>query len=234
MPTYGTDTRTYVPTAFSFAYDGITQGWGTLNLMSINDVSNQAGPVNNKLSISDLSVSFADTNGSIWTALGNGTTAFNKDFSGTVFIGGSMGNVSSPLGNRFQKVSESGAWSVPFHTGKIREVGKTGNVVSIRSENLMNFISQLKWKFPLANSTDYQYFVGSHFGKFSFAVDNLSATWQNLLDNAAYKKESNNTEADVYFFASNDDFAGFSESPGIYDTSQGTGIIDTIPLIVDT
>lgn len=228
MATFGTDTRKYIPTTFSFSYDDEIVDWGTTRLMRINDVSNQADPVNNKLKISDLSVSFVDTDGLIWGSLGNGTLAFNKPFSGTVFVGGSMGPVGDDLGTRYKKINEDGAWTVSFHTGKITNVSKSNNVVSIRSQNLMNLLSNLRWKFPVNdNGVAGEYIQGSHYGEYSFGGNSGAANWEQLVQDAGLNKEDQDSRMDIYMFPTNESFTPYGESSGIYDTSEGTGIIDT-------
>jgi len=228
MSTFGTDTRGGVPTAFQFSYNGETKDWGTTRLLEINDVSNQADPIDNKIQISDLTIKVMDSDGVVWSELGNGTSAFNKAFSGTVFVGGTMGYDSDYLGVRYTKLSETGAWEIPFHTGKITNVSKANNIVSIQSQNLMNLLENVKWRLPL-NPYD-AYNQGSFSGKYSFAVDSGDSTWSQLLSNSGYNKSEAETNMDLYAFPTVDGIGvGYlSGIEGIYDISEGTGIKDTL------
>lgn len=229
MATFGTDTRLGLPTAFQFSYDGVVKDWGTTRLLSVSDVSNQADPVDNKLRISDLTAKFYDSDATIWTALGNGTEAFNKAFSGTIFVGGSMGYQSDDLGVRYSKLSEVGAWVSPFHTGKITDVSKSNDIVTIRSQNLMNLLKMVKWRFPVNSFDNFQ--QGSFYNKYSFCVENsgLDITWGSLSTHAGYNKKNNNTEMDFYAYPTEAGISGYITGvEGIYDTSQGTGIEDTL------
>ncbi len=150
MPTYGTNNAWGMPTEVEFSFNGASTPWGTANLYSMAPLSNKAESVDGSYEISDLDVELIDTNGSIWGSLGHGTTAFNKEFSATVYLGGDMGNTAygpSSL-NRLKKQSNLGAATYYAHQGKIVDVSYKNRMVRIKSQNNLKRISDLEWRFP--------------------------------------------------------------------------------------
>jgi len=218
MATFGTDTRWGAPTAFQFTYDGAVQSWGTENLLSINDISNQADPIDGKIQVSDMTLRLIDPDGSIWTALGAGTTCFGKDVTGTVYVGGLMEeeDISGELGPRFKKTSEAGAWESTVHVGKVTNASKSNDIVEIRSENKFNLLDLVKWNHPVTTTP------GDLAGHGGGTAVISGITEASLAANNAYYDGDG-----TYIWASLADtavtLANFAGT-GIYDTSQGTGI----------
>lgn len=88
--TLGTANANGVPTSVDFSFNGVAVNWGRDNLYSMSPLSNRSESVDGSYELSDLDVELIDTNGSIWGSLGNGTTAFYKPFSATVYVGGRL------------------------------------------------------------------------------------------------------------------------------------------------
>jgi len=126
LPTFTYQASDSTPITFKFTYDGEVTSWGTERLISINPLSNTADPIDGRLKISDLTVTFADTDAAIWGSIGNGTGAFNKEFWCDVFVGGAMNWINGD----FQKYNEQGISSFPMHRGKIREVSRDAKISS--------------------------------------------------------------------------------------------------------
>lgn len=225
MPTFGTDNRWGVPVAFNVSYDGTVKDWGTNKVLSVSDISNESDPIDNKLRISDISISMVDRDGSIWLELGNGTDAFNRDLVVNAYIGGSMDTVSEPFGAKVEKISEDGAWNSTIHTGKVIDVRKSGDIVTITSQNLMDKLNHLKWQLPV--KVVLPMLVGSHYRGYSFGQPGLTF-WEDILAESKYNISENQLSADLVGYTSDtsDYDMSWARTTGKYATQSGTGIRD--------
>ena len=175
MATRTRDNRWGVGVSYDVVYDGGTKQWGTL-LSSVSSFSNKSEPTAGDFQISDFSANFVDTNGSMWGSLGNGTTAFNKDFAFIINIGGDYDYVTQSDGREvYQKTSDVGATKIKIHQGKVFEVSKSNNVVSIKSHTKMRQLSELKWHPPVHNTGVS---IGTILGSYAFYEGNLKTELQ--------------------------------------------------------
>jgi hypothetical protein len=125
----GTDSNFGVPVTMAFSFNGTAVNWGTTRLDSMAPLSNSAESIDGNYRISDLDIRLIDTDGSVWTALGHGTTAFNKAFSATAWVG-------------------NGSNSFPIHDGFVSYVSRSNRIVNIKSKNNLRLVGDLEWKFP--------------------------------------------------------------------------------------
>lgn len=177
MSVFGTDSNWGVPVTIGLSFNGTAVDWGTANLLSMAPLDNNAQSVDGDYRISNLDIELIDTNGSIWGSLGHGTTAFNKDLSATVYVGGTMGfNTFGPGSDRrlaLQNTGNSATYVV--HSGKITDVGRKDRVVRIKSKNNMRLLSEMDWKFPYSDTRT----VGTVIGSYYFFTENLGSSFVN-------------------------------------------------------
>lgn len=178
MPIYGTDNAYGVPISLSFEYDGTLTNWGSTRAYNIAPLSNKAESIDGGYEISNMDVQFIDTDGSVWAALGNGTGAFNKTFSATVYVGGSMGYSSyGPQSEKRLALRGLGsAATYTVHTGVVVNVSKSKRLVRIKSYNNLKRIGDLEWRFPY-----YSFYIPSPttIGSYIFYPSNIATSYPN-------------------------------------------------------
>lgn len=156
---FGTNTAAGVPVTLAFSYNGSAVDWGSTCAYHIEPISNKAESIDGNYQISDLDVEFIDTNGSIWGSLGNGTSAFNKNFTLTAYVGGTMGFTNGRL--QLQNTGDSATFTV--HQGKITNVSKRDRLVRVKAKNNLRLIKDLEWRFPFRDAPVVGTRVGSYF-----------------------------------------------------------------------
>lgn len=153
MAILGSTAKQGVGVDYNISFDGASQTWGTDVMVSVSSSRYEAESRDSKLNVPSFRASLYDPTGDIWTALGDGTTAFNKDIVVGVKVGGTYDYVDGPLGTFFEKTSTTGADEYTLHTGKIKRVSKRDRKVSFESRNNMHFIKDIKYQLPIyANS----------------------------------------------------------------------------------
>jgi hypothetical protein len=156
---FGTDTAAGVPVSLAFSFNGSAVDWGSTRAYHIEPITNKAESIDGNYQISDLDVEFIDTDGSLWTALGHGTSAFNKQFSLTAYVGGTMDYTSGRL--KLQNTGNSATFTV--HQGKVTNVWKKDRLVRVKSKNNLRLISDLEWRFPYRDLPEIGTRVGTYF-----------------------------------------------------------------------
>jgi len=156
MATFGSTAQQGVGVEYNISFDGVAQTWGTDSMVSVSSSRYEAESRDSKLNVPSFRASFYDPTGAIWTALGDGTTAFNKAISVGVKVGGTYDYVDDPLGTFYQKTSTTGADEYTLHTGKIKRVSKANRTVSIESRNNMHILKDLKWQLPISDLKMYK------------------------------------------------------------------------------
>jgi hypothetical protein len=153
MAILGSTAKQGVGVEYNISFDGANQTWGTDVMVSVSSSRYEAESRDSKLNVPSFRASLYDPTGAIWNALGDGTTAFNKDIVVGVKIGGTYDYVEDPLGTFFEKTSTTGADEYTLHTGKIKRVSKKDRKVSFESRNNMHFIKELKWQMPISDTS---------------------------------------------------------------------------------
>lgn len=213
--TLGTDSNTGVPISYAFSFNGANTSWGSNHLYRVGDLGNSSEPVNKKRKIPSMSVTFIDPDASIWGSLGNGTTAFNKEFSGTVFIGGEMGSVKSDAGTRVKLLSLTGANSFNVFSGHIDRMSRSNNLTTIHAKNKFRYLNELKWQQPILKQSG----VISNASGSTADTTLLEYDW--LLDECGWNEDTNSEEKNFVFNALIV-YTPFSLNPYV-----GTGLYDT-------
>lgn len=164
MPIYGTQNQYGVPTIIEMSIDGTYHGWGTSRLHSISSLSNSAESIDGKYKISDCNFSLIDTDGSVWSFLGNGTSAFNKDVVVTARVGGTVNYTGYGNGGTHLTYGTGGN-SFVLHQGRITNVSKKNRLVTINSKTRMRLLADMDWQFPWTNTG---FDVSIRFGSYLF------------------------------------------------------------------
>lgn len=218
MPIYGTDNAYGVPISLSFEYDGTLTNWGSTRAYDMAPLSNKAESVDGGYEISNMDVQFIDTDGAVWSALGNGTGAFNKTFSATVYVGGSMGYSSygPQAESRLALQGLGSAATYTVHSGKVVEVSKKNRLVRIKSHNTLRSIADLEWRFPYkATPLVADSVIGSYF---FFNNTNLGTLYLDAVT------KSNQDKTEFEFFAAIDT-AGVGSLGSSYPSIAGRGTL---------
>ncbi len=172
MALFGTDTAAGVPVTLGFSFNGASVDWGSTLAYHVEPLSNRAESIDGNYQISDLDVQFIDTNGSLWGSLGHGTTAFNKAFTLTAYVGGEMDFTNGRL--QLQNTGNSATFTV--HQGVVTNVSKRDRLVRITSKNNLRLIKDLEWRFPYRDAP----VVGDRVGTYFFFQDvNLGSAYPN-------------------------------------------------------
>lgn len=175
-PTLNQSSRGYVPIKYNFSYGDTLVDWGTKYLLSVSDVSCQSEPLDGKFTVSEMQVTFSDTNGSIWGSLGHGTACFGSSWTATAIIGGEMTPQTRGPNGAYRWVDPAGAggYSRVLFSGRITDVRRVNRTVKISAKNVMSQVEDLEWEFPVKSTglAEPFYFnrIGSHF---FWAVSNL-------------------------------------------------------------
>jgi hypothetical protein len=178
--TLGTDSANGVPISVQLAFNGVAVNWGGDNLYSMSPLSNRAESVDGSYELTDLDVELIDTNGSIWGSLGNGTSAFYKPFSATVYVGGRLEwETYGPVGKqRVAHLDNVGAATYTVHTGQIVEVAKKDRKVRIKSQNNLRALEDMEWRFPYSDSAAVR---SSMYGSYAFVDYDFRTYWPKAL-----------------------------------------------------
>jgi len=154
---FGTNNAVGLPLSYQYSFDGTVPSWGTFRrelnrIVSISSLNNSAESVDNTYQISDLEISFADNDGSVWNSLGKGTNCLNKDVSFQVYFGGSADFSSRPPNEErlslIQNQVPITAQLFPLHTGKITKVRRSERLVTVTSKSRMRLLGDLTWNYP--------------------------------------------------------------------------------------
>ena len=184
---FGTNTAAGVPVTLGFSFNGSAVDWGSTRAYHIEPITNKAESIDGNYQISDLDVEFIDTDGSLWTSLGHGTTAFNKAFSLTAYVGGTMDYTDGRL--KLQNTGNSATFTV--HQGKVTNVWKKDRLVRLKSKNNLRLISDLEWRFPYRDAPEIGTRVGTYF---FFEGTNLGSHYPNSVFDISEDQE----EFDLY------------------------------------
>ena len=149
MAILGSTNKQGVSVEYNITFDGTAKNWGTKYMPRVTSSGYEAESRDSKLNVPTFKASLYDPDGSLWTELGDGTTAFNKSFVVGVDVGGTYDWVEETSGTQFKKTSNTGADSFTLHTGKVTRLSKKNRVVSIESRNSMNLIKELSHQLPI-------------------------------------------------------------------------------------
>ncbi len=168
-----------VPIACNFTYGGVAVNWGTNKLLDMGNVSCRAEPLDGKFSVSELSVSFSDTDGSIWGSLGHGTSGLGSSWSATVSVGGNMSEQTyGPTATRLARANLTDANVYTVHTGRISEISRKDRTVEIVSRNAMSQVENLEWVFPV-NGVQAGWSLGRYGSNFFQTGNTATVSFQN-------------------------------------------------------
>jgi len=149
MATFGSNTKHGAGVVYNISFDGVDRTWGTGSMVSVSSSRYEAESRDSKLNVPTFRANFYDADGSIWTALGDGTSIFDRDLVASVEVGGNYDWVERQAGTFFEKVSTAGADAYTLHTGKASRASKKNKIVTLESRNNMNALKKLKWQFPI-------------------------------------------------------------------------------------
>lgn len=217
---FGTDSNCDVPVSLGFSFNGTSVSWGSDIAYHVEPLSNRAESIDGNYAVSDLDVQFIDTNGSLWGSLGYGTTAFNKEFSLTAYVGGTM----DFSGGKLKLINGSNSGTYLLHTGKISYVARANRLVRIRSSNYLRLLTELSWRFPYRRSalTAGETKVGSYYFSDPFSSDKNYGT---LYHNAMFNL---NPQRDQFeFYAAKIGLTTVLET--LYPTTTSRGSLGVIP-----
>ncbi len=218
---FGTASNYGAPVTVALTFDGTPTPWGTANLYSMAPLSNRGQTVDGSYEISDLDIELIDTNGSIWGTLGNGTSAFFKAVSATVYLGGSLDYSTfgpQPHG-KLQLLNLGGAGTFVVHTGRVVEVGKSNRIVRIKSQNYLRKLDDLEWRFPYSNFSAPTNLLGTYL----FYPGNFATTFANSL----FKKNDDNSQYEIYAGVGTEDR---SSPPDYWPCDPTRGTLGRLPL----
>lgn len=224
----GTDNSNGVPTSIEFTFDGTAVSWGGDNLYSMAPLVNRSETVDGDYELSELDIELIDTNGSIWTALGNGTSAFYKSLCATVYVGGHFNLYPyGPVGaSRLRKDSNASSATYVMHTGQIVEVGKYNRLVHIKSQNNLKALEDMEWRFPYSEGVIPN---PSKLGTFMFFPTNFGTRYPN----SVFDVNAEGNEFSVYAAVS--PTATTTTEDGLaywYPTIPNRGTLGLLPLYV--
>jgi len=218
------NTRSGVPIKYRFSLNGnMLEDIGYADtLYSMSDISCKSEPVDGKFSVSELTVTFIDVNGSLWAEMGKGTSNLNANFAATAFLGGTVdysayqptdSNGSVML--RMQPVSgTSSGQAYPLHTGNIYEVSRRGRLTTLVSKSKMRKVADLEWRFPVGSET----IANSRYtalGTCLFFSEDLTRTSKDALS-----KLTPEGEFETYVY-----IASGATEPSLYGTVSGRGTL---------
>jgi hypothetical protein len=211
---FGTETAAGVPVTLSFSFDGAQTNWGSTRAYHIEPIVNVAESIDGNYQISDLDVEFIDTDGALWGSLGHGTTAFNKTFSLTAYVGGTMDYTNRRL--QLQNTGDSATFTV--HQGKVTNVWKKDRLVRLKSKNNLRLISDLEWRFPYRDAPLIADRVGSYF----FFSGNLGSAYK-------YSAFDVSEDQDDFEFYSVVATANINSLQTAYPSIAGRGTLGLLP-----
>ena len=158
---FGTDNSVGLPLAYQYSFNGTVPTWGSITrrnnrIVSISPLNNSAESVDGAYQISDLEVSFADPDGSVWNTLGAGTDCLNKDIQFRCYFGGTAEFVPHVPGEYkllpIENLIPTTAQNFALHTGKVTKVSKSERLVTIVSKSRMKLLGDLTWNYPYAGT----------------------------------------------------------------------------------
>tara|TARA_R100001244_G_scaffold125073_1_gene95015 strand:- start:58 stop:1893 length:1836 start_codon:yes stop_codon:yes gene_type:complete len=229
MATYGTDNREGVHVEFSMDFNGISDRF-TDEIIHVSPLSNSGDTVDTKRKISDLNISLADNTGTIWDEMGHGTGAFNLPVALTVTVGGDYAVSKRVNGTSFGFIGTTGGNQFNLHQGSVVSITKKKNLITIRSENKLNKIKNLKWQMPVrttsgAAGNNLEDFYGS-FAFYNMSAQDSEGMWNGTLTPYCLYNISEDGRSGIFHGHNTDSFvkANFLGT-GLYDTSS-QGISD--------
>jgi hypothetical protein len=215
MPLFGTGNAFGVPITLAFSYDGVARDWGSTIVHHIEPITNKAESIDGNYQISDLDVEFIDTNGSLWTILGHGTTAFNKSLTLTAYVGGTMDYTNG----RFQLQNTANSATFTVHQGNVTNVVKRNRLVRIKSKNNLRLVADLEWRFPFKDEPIFGTRIGSYF---FFQGTNLGSSYKT----SAFDITDENEEFDIFAGITGSSIGSLGSS---YPSIAGRGTLGLLP-----
>ena len=226
MTTLGTGNKEGVRISYSIDFNGVSERFKSQEIISVSDLSNSGDTINNRRKISDLSFSLYDGSGTIWSEIGDGTTAFGMPVSLTVSVGGTYSYNEAPNGTSLKFTGTKGSDDFTVHTGSIVSVRRSKKLLTFRSENKLNKIKDLNWQLPVQKTTTW--IVNTHYGSYVF-LESLPSqrVWEGtFLPNCLYDVNEDRNGGIMWgHFTNGSDPVTSYPSTGTYDTS-GVGITD--------
>ncbi len=225
MSTFGTDAREGLHTSYSIDFDGTSRRWESSEIIDVSSLGNSGDTISNKRKIADLSFSLYDGSGTIWTQLGNGTTAFGKTIALTISVGGTYGYVESQNGTEFKFLGTAESNDFNVHQGEIVNVSRKRNLITLRTQNKLNKINKLIWQMPVRTS-GAQISLHKFFGSYAFynigEVGSDEHWTGTIKPHSLYNITEDERGGDFYAHTGGITEANF-QGTGIFDTT-GTGI----------
>lgn len=161
---FSKDNLEAVPISYEFVYGAATTTWGD-RLNSVSPVNSSSELEDGGYRIGDLTAEFIDTDGSLWGSLGHGTSCLGSNFYFSAYVGGTMEFAGFHDATRWQRLNTGNSGTYRVHSGKITKVTRSNRLVKITSKNNMRLLSEMRYNFPFATSSEIWTPLGSYFFK---------------------------------------------------------------------